>query len=288
MIENKDYDIAEDNFIYGQDTKKNSPDLIGFEKENKIIPMALYNDGSWEMDKNAPFVEIKTFKNNQKLVTIPESQFDENKYYIIVESNLENDYLLNLFDDKFFEECDLEEFETPDEFIKSDGKLIRPESIEKPENIGYYELLGIYRGLQIKEICKTVGKGEYYYLNSIRPINSKDKTDKELNSGLYCHSKDNIDCFSFCIQKEKDSKIFIRNEGKTYLDILVKSKVKIDTLEMTEGKYRLNFKKFQKTSDSLEVVVPRNTLKAVADSSHEELIKEFDRFIENYTKNQSW
>lgn len=37
LMKEKDYSIVEDNFIYGQDTKKNSPDLIGVKKENKII-----------------------------------------------------------------------------------------------------------------------------------------------------------------------------------------------------------------------------------------------------------
>lgn len=287
LVEKKDYSIVEDNFIYGQDTKKNSPDLIGLKKDEKIIPMALYNNGRWEMVKNAPFIEVKTFKNNQLLVTIPESQFDENKYYIIVKSNLRQDYLLNLFENKFFDECDLDEFETYDEFIKSNEKLIKASKIERPSSIGSYELIGIYKGSQIKKISKTVGKGKYYYLASLREIKSKDKLNIELTNGPYCHSNNEIDCLAFCIQKEDDSEITIKNEGKSYIDVLVKGNVKIDNFKLKDGRYRLNFKIFSKSSETLEVIVPRNTLKSLFKSKYEELLEKIDEFIEKSTKNQS-
>ncbi|WP_407414400.1 hypothetical protein [Methanobrevibacter sp.] len=282
LVEKKDYSIVEDNFIYGQDTKKNSPDLIGLKKENKIIPLALYNNGNWKMVKNAPFVEVKTFKNNQLLVTIPESQFDDDKYYVIVKSNLKEDYLLNIFDDKFYEKCDLDEFETYSDLVLSDDKLINPSKVEKPKNIGSYELLGIYKGFQIKQIAIMAEKNKYYYLKSIRNKNSENKINKELKNGLYCHSNNEILCCPFCIKKEdKDSKIICKNEGKTFIDVLVEGKVRIDNYELNDGNYRLKFEKFDKTSESIEVIVPRNTLQVVFDSKHEELIKELDEFVKN-------
>lgn len=282
LIDNKDYTIVEDNFIYGQDTKKNSPDLIGLKKENKIFPLALYNNGNWEMVDDAPFIEVKTIKSNQFLVTIPESQFDENKYYVIVKSDLSNEYLLLLFKDEFFEKCDFDEFETHEDFIISNKKLIKPSKIEKPNSIGSYELLGVYKGSKIKKISIVAEKGNYYYLKSIRKINSKDKINKEIDEGLYCHSIEGASCFPFCIKKEeKDSKIISKNEGKSFIDIVVEGKIKIDNFELSDGRYRLNFEIFQKTSKVKEVVSPINTLQAVFDSNHEELIRKLDEFLEN-------
>lgn len=141
------------------------------------------------MIKNAPFVEVKTFKKNHLLITIPESQFKEDNYYVIVKSNLNDDYLLHLFNDKFFENFNIDEFKLHEELIISKNKLINPSEIKKPNSIGYYELIGVYKGEQIEKISKLVGEGNYYYLNSIRKINSKNKINKKLSSGLYCHKK---------------------------------------------------------------------------------------------------
>lgn len=282
LVEKKEYEIVDDYFIYGQDTKKNSPDLIGLKKGEQIIPLALYNDGNWKMIDKAPFVEVKTFKQNQLLVTIPESQFDEDKYYVIVKSNLSEEYLLHLFDEKFYKECDLKEFKIYDEFIESSEKLITPIEIKKSNIIGSYELIGIYKGLQIKKIAKIVGEGEYYYLKSFRKIKSKNTKKIELKNGPYCHSNDKMDCFSFCIQKNNNSKIFIKNEGKSYIDVEIIGKVKIDNFELKTGRYRLKFNVFSKSSKSLEVIVPRNTLEALLDSKHEELIDKLDSFMKTH------
>ena len=37
---------VKDNFLYGQNTKKNSPDIIGIEDEENIYPLALFKDGN--------------------------------------------------------------------------------------------------------------------------------------------------------------------------------------------------------------------------------------------------
>ena len=59
---------------------------------------------------------------------------------------------------------------------------------------------------------------------------------------------------------------------------VVEGKIKIDNFELSDGRYRLNFEIFQKTSKVKEVVSPINTLQAVFDSNHEELIRKLDEF----------
>ena len=37
LLKGQKYDVVIDNFLYGQDTKKNAPDIIGLQKNQKTI-----------------------------------------------------------------------------------------------------------------------------------------------------------------------------------------------------------------------------------------------------------
>ena len=45
------------------------------DENNNCYPFAKFNNNKWEVVENTPFIEMKTFRSNQKLVTIPFNQF---------------------------------------------------------------------------------------------------------------------------------------------------------------------------------------------------------------------
>ena len=90
LLKNKDYSIVTDTFFYTKGESKNAPDVLGLvDENNNCYPFAKFNNNKWEVVENTPFIEMKTFRSNQKLVTIPFNQFHEDHYYAIVESHLE-------------------------------------------------------------------------------------------------------------------------------------------------------------------------------------------------------
>lgn len=281
LLENKEFGVVEDNFIYGQDTKKNSPDIIGLKKDGKTYPMALYNAGNWEMEENSVFVEMKTVKNNHDLLIIPKTQFDREKYYAVVKSNLKEDYLLNLFDDSFFNEENLNNLKTPDEFVKSNEKLILPEKLKKSDKIGFYELLGIFKGKDFEEIMIESEKGNHRYLKSIEKVDSNlGNNMKTLNNGLYFHLNNDEKNIPIMIEYESESEITLINEKKTFIEVEIKGIVKIDNYELKNGIYRLNYNTFNKSSNKKEYLISMNILEGFKESRHEELIKKLENFIE--------
>ena len=89
LLKDKGYDVVIDNFLYGQDTKKNAPDIIGLEKNGKVkVKFAVFNDGEWKKLDNMPLIEVKTFRKNQSLSAVGSTQMESDHYYVFVESNV--------------------------------------------------------------------------------------------------------------------------------------------------------------------------------------------------------
>ena len=283
LLIKKDYSIVKDNFIYGQNTQKNSPDVIGLEDSEHVYPIAQFDNGDWKIVDDAPFVEIKTFKHYQNLITIPESQFDDDKYYVIVISNLKDDYLLNIFDDDFFKDENFKKMEINYKLVKSDenNMLIKPKKLEKPNYIGNFELFGIYKGKNLKKVS-IVTQNNPRYLKYIEKREINHRIRLEMNEGLYYHLKKEEDNVPICIKKEQHSNIYITNIGKTFVDVDVEGTVIVDNIKLKNDTYRLNYHQFKRGSSKNEVILSKNTISQALESEHEELINKFDEFIKRY------
>ena len=81
LLENKSYTAVNDYFFYTDNSSKNAPDIIGLNYDDKYYKFAVFNDGEWEIIDNTPFIEMKTFRESQNLITIPETQFDKNHFW---------------------------------------------------------------------------------------------------------------------------------------------------------------------------------------------------------------
>ena len=249
----EDYTVITDSFIYSSSKAKNAPDIIGLiDKEGNRYPFAKFYDNEWKICKNAPFIEMKTFRHNQNLVTIPCNQFDEDHYYTIVESHIEKDYLTNLFKDDFFEKKDLDTNFSKDcaTFIESNENNIikQPKKLIKNDKIGYYDLIGVYKGDSLKKIeYKIVEKDDkpFYFLN-ITPSPPSLTKPRELSGDFYINDPEK---HIFCeIEFHEDSKLTLVNEIKNAIDVYVEGKVEIDEYSLEEGFYRLSFKKINRKS----------------------------------------
>lgn len=92
----KNVEVISDYYIYDPTVVGIAPDVIGIRVDNKVIPFVQYNE-HWQDVENMPQIEIKTFKKNQKMVSLRNQGYDK-KYLIMIESEFRIDYLLPFFE----------------------------------------------------------------------------------------------------------------------------------------------------------------------------------------------
>ncbi len=95
-------DIVSDFYMYNPRIAGIAPDIIGIRLKNKIIPFAVFQE-KWKAVEGMPQIEIKTFKKPQKMVNLRNQNYD-NKYLVMVESELRIDYLLPFFEKSIFKD----------------------------------------------------------------------------------------------------------------------------------------------------------------------------------------
>src|SRR5699024_3906381 len=120
LCADKNYKVINDYFIYGTELKsdKNAPDILGLKTKNGIIKFAEFEDNTWNNCGGMPHIEVKTSKTNQKLVAVRETQLYDSNYYVFVESNFANDYLLSFFVEDYFNDEVLKSINMDTSFIK--------------------------------------------------------------------------------------------------------------------------------------------------------------------------
>ena len=162
LLKNNEYDVVVDNFLSGQDTKKNAPDIIGLQKKNNIIKFAYFKDGEWITVENMPVIEVKTFRKTQSLVAVGNTQMNSNHYYVFVESHIREDYLTTLFKESVFDEEIRESLIGSEEFIASDinDQIIPLPKLGVKKDLGYFKLLGIFKGDTVQKYSIRVSTDE--------------------------------------------------------------------------------------------------------------------------------
>lgn len=293
LLKDKNYSAINDFFFYTKGESKNAPDILGLIDDNgEQYPFALFRDNGWEVVEKTPFIEMKTFRSDQSLITVPHTQFSDDHYFAIVESHLEDDYLSSIFEDELFENDEYYNFvisQTEDELIISnnDGIIKKPDKLTKTHKLGYYELVGIYKGFDMKQFCQIVKQGDkpLYYFGEIDPPSRFSNKRKirppiKLKSGLHYFDDDDKN-IPFYINISEGSELKLFHKISTALDVEVKGRVEVDGNKLEEGTRRLEFKKFEKNGKEEEVVMTKSILKCYNESisAIEELISEFDSIV---------
>ncbi|MBR2858307.1 hypothetical protein IKE96_03920 [bacterium] len=292
LLKDKDYSAVNDSFFYTNSQSKNAPDILGLIDNNgKHYPFARFKDNSWEVVEGTPFIEMKTFRSTQSLVTIPYTQFDDDHYYAIVESHIEENYLLSIFEDELFENEEYYNSITSlneEEFIISnnEGIIKKPDKLTKPTVLGYYYLLGIYKGSDLRDYSRILKQGDkpLYFFGEEEPPSRfmGTKVDKPiLTNGIY-HFDGDENNIPFDIKLFEGAELLIKQKISDALDVEVKGHVEIDGIKLKQGTRRLKFKKFEKSGGLTEIAMTKTILECYNEeiSSIDELIFEFESIVE--------
>lgn len=279
LLENKPYKVIPDYFLYGNDSDKNAPDLLGLEVKNKVIPFVKYRDGTWENISNMPRVEVKVVRKDQYLVGVREPQMIDD-YYVFIESDLSEDYLARLFADEVFSEKYFKNLQTKDEFIASDkdSQIIPHNQYRKPEKIGTYRLLGIYKRDDFKNGTVLCGK-------KVSPLYFSNAENIEVRGDIIetIAVKNEVFSYSYAgnvylpMHISGTDKIKVVKKNKTTFYLETPKQLKINGVPVNAGRVKISFKLFERSSNWEENVITKNMLPLVIKDSTQELISIFDK-----------
>ena len=187
LLVNKEFKVINDYFIYGPKTDKNAPDILGLKSKSKIIKFAIFNNTTWVLQSGMPYIEVKTFKENQKLVCVREAQLKDENYYVFVESNFEPDYLISMFEDTFFDDKYLNTLKMDESFILSneDDLITQVEPLKNSINdpIGTIDLITVIKGKDFRARTKKCEEKENVCY--IKKIEERNNVIRPNYSGLF-------------------------------------------------------------------------------------------------------
>jgi len=114
----KEVTVLSDFFKYDPNKVGIAPDVLGLQINKKIIPFVKYDDTKekkkfWIAQDECPQIEVKSFKEKQYMVSLRNQNY-ENKYLVMVETNLAIDYLLPYFNNSFIANDELMKLKMPD------------------------------------------------------------------------------------------------------------------------------------------------------------------------------
>lgn len=92
----KNLEVISDYYEYNPKKSGIAPDVLGIKIGTKAVPFVEYVN-KWCALDNAPQIEVKSFKKAQYMVSLRNQGYDK-QYLVMVETNLDSDYLLPFFE----------------------------------------------------------------------------------------------------------------------------------------------------------------------------------------------
>ena len=239
---------------YEYDPKKSgiAPDVLGVKVGTKAIPFVEYAN-KWNALNNAPQIEVKSFKKAQYMVSLRNQGYD-NKYLVMVETDLASDYLLPFFEQTVIGEDAYSKLKMDDSvFIKANqNKDLTPITKIKRENtdLGSLKLITVSLAgdfIKYSNLCGD-GVGPFYIkeISQTRsPINMpqtssfSDLVNKNANN-LYSWKNNILDSNSkhqlLDIYIENIDNIRVLKNSKSSITIFVKYVAKINDIKLEANK----------------------------------------------------
>lgn len=218
---------------YEYDPKKSgiAPDVLGVKIGKKAIPFVEYVN-KWRALKNAPQIEVKSFKKGQYMVSLRNQSYDK-KYLVMAETNLDSDYLLPFFEQTVIGEDIYNKLKMDDNvFIKENlnKDLSSVTKIKRDNtNLGSLKLITVCLADDFMRYSNLCGEGgSPFYIKEI----NETRTSKTLPQTMI---------FSYWINKKidnlyswKENKLD-NNKKHTLIDVYVENADKIQVLKNSKS-----------------------------------------------------
>lgn len=231
---------------YEYDPKKSgiAPDVLGVKVGTKAIPFVEYVN-KWCALDNAPQIEVKSFKKGQYMVSL-RNQGYEKQYLVMVETDLDSDYLLPFFETTVISEDIYNKLKMDDSvFIKKNvnNNLSSVTKIKRENtNLGSLRLITVCLASDFMEYSNLCDGGESpFYIKGI----NETRTPRILPQTISFLDWVNIKIDNFYSWKENK---LDNNKKHKLIDIYIENADKIDVLKnskssitiYTTGKVKIN------------------------------------------------
>jgi len=232
-------EVISDYYEYNPKKSGIAPDVLGVKIGTRVVPFVEYVN-KWCPLNNAPQIEVKSFKKAQYMVSLRNQGYDK-KYLVMVETNLDSDYLLPFFEETVISEGVYKKLKMNDNIFikKNENKDLSPLTEIKRDNtdLGSLKLITVCLASDFIQYSTLCGKEESpFYIKEIketRTPNALLQTIPFLNlinknkNNLYSWKKNILDKN----QKHKLLDFYIENVGKIEVLKNSKSSVTIHTAD---------------------------------------------------------
>ena len=265
----REYRVVSDFYLYTNETEKNAADVLGLVSENTNEPKVVFSkfvNGTWVHSKGMPFIEVKAIRPSQNLLAVRDTQMEDDHYYLFVETNLREDYLISLFEKSFFDnEKILNQIKMSKKFIAQDEKnhIIPPKIVRYDFNkqiVGNFSLIGIFLGSELKKLAGFYKEKEsFVYLFDIEKFKKKSRIIEKIDFATdfnkltynFKDKKGNVPIYLPLFIVGRCSINFTEKHKTTaYFDLNVRGEdIWFNQFKLTNGSYKITFKQMSRTSN---------------------------------------
>ena len=239
---------------YEYDPKKSgiAPDVLGVKIGKKAIPFVEYVN-KWRALKNAPQIEVKSFKKGQYMVSLRNQSYDK-KYLVMAETNLDSDYLLPFFEQTVIGEDIYNKLKMDDNvFIKENlnKDLSSVTKIKRDNtNLGSLKLITVCLANDFMRYSNLCGEGgSPFYIKEINETRTPKTLPQTMTfsewinkkiDNLYSWKENKLVFFKkhtlIDVYVENADKIQVLKNSKSSITIYTISKAKINDTELEANK----------------------------------------------------
>jgi hypothetical protein len=296
----KDYRFIADFYIYEIKKQGIAPDLIGVKTKLRTIPFAIISQNGWTRYKDAPQIEVKTFKKNQYLVSLRNQGYDE-KYLVLNEMNLNSSYLIpflsnEVLGDEVFGKLTMDdEIFFGDDSIKNSVKQVY--KLKSETKIGELRLLKVITAKSFIKISDNCGpKISPAYLKNIRLAKKIKEDFKELFSrylkleeGLYRFNENwnlnfnfnNIKFISLKIENLDSIKLI--KVSKSSFSIVTENEASINEFKLVKDKaYIVEFDVLNRANSKNDEYFFHKSIIDVIEDKEMEMLQDIEKHINSF------
>ena len=239
-------EVISDYYEYNPKKSGIAPDVLSIKIRTKAVPFVEYVN-KWCPINNAPQIEVKSFKKGQYMVSLRNQNYDK-KYLVMVETNLESDYLLPFFEKTVVSEDVYNRLKMDDSiFIKKNvNKDLSSITKIKHDNtdLGSLRLITVCLASDFMQYSNLCNEGESpFYITKITETRTPKTLPKTLPfSGLVKKNKNNL--YSW-----KENKL-TNNKKYKLLDIYIENVDKIQFLKNSKSSITIYTKDSAKINDT--------------------------------------
>lgn len=174
-------EVISDYYEYNPRKSGIAPDVLGVKKGSLPIPFVEYNN-QWQVLTGAPQIEVKSFKRGQYMVSLRNQGYDK-QHLVMVETDLDSDYLLPFFEEYVTSESVYERLKMDDSVFIKDNSENDLSSITKiirdNPNLGSLKLITVCLANDFMSYSNYCGGGESpQYIKEVRET----RTPKSIES----------------------------------------------------------------------------------------------------------